>query len=220
MPCCTGHRLLLLCPLFSPGRMIRIFISTTPTWTVVLNPMFCLFWITPAPCAGNLDGNKKSSKPSRMKIMQDAFQDIMANSSGLNVGLMKLWARGEESSKLTFPITDIDQTMGRSPIILDGNPEIANSSDDGYEGSDGTVSLLSESIPLGGDNSGTGSGSSSGVRSFKITQFQDNAEGDVDWYYFVGNDSAANEMRFDNRARYRRNTLYFQKPRYPKKCGQ
>ena len=164
----------------------------------------------------DLDGNKKSSNPSRMKIMQDAFQDIMANSSGLNVGLMKLWARGEESSKLTFPITDIDQTMGRSPIILDGNPEIANSSDDGYEGSDGTVSLLSESIPLGGDNSGTGSGSSSGVRSFKITQFQDNAEGDVDWYYFVGNDSAANEMRFDNRARNRRNTLYFRNLDIPK----
>ena len=148
----------------------------------------------------------KDGEKSRMEIMQDAFRDIMESSSGLNVGLMKLWAREGESSQLTYPVTDIDKPMGSS-IIVDGSPEIAERADDGHETSNGQVVLSSDFLPLGGFNT-----SSSRAKAFStsvsssISQTKDNAEG---INFFGGFNFKGDELEFSSSSGHSVNALYF-----------
>ncbi|WP_067514433.1 DNRLRE domain-containing protein [Endozoicomonas ascidiicola] len=153
----------------------------------------------------DVNGNKYTNEPSRMEIMQESFEAIMQNSSGLNVGLMKLWARDGESSQLTFPVTDIDKPIG-STVITDGKPEILTSSDDGYETSSGHVVLTSEELPLGGD--ATTLSRAGGIKEIRvpIIQYIDNAEGSQSRYYL---EQSGHSIRFGYVDRQYRNALYF-----------
>ena len=140
---------------------------------------------------------------SRMTVMQDAFADIMKNSSNLNVGLMKLWARNNETSRLTFPVTDMDQPLSGNTII-DGNPEIEQSGDDAYEligsTSNGLMSLDSVTLNLGSNKSVA---DSLYAQSSTITANKDNAEGlnAEGSFWFNGS-----QMNFDDG---QLNALYF-----------
>ncbi len=86
---------------------------------------------------------------SRLDVLKQSFGDIMANASDINAGLMKLHARSGESSRLTFPVSDIDALYG-SDILLAGTPELLDSTDDATEDlTTGAVTTSSNILILG-----------------------------------------------------------------------
>ncbi|WP_194842589.1 PilC/PilY family type IV pilus protein [Endozoicomonas sp. OPT23] len=111
---------------------------------------------------------------SRLKVMQESFDDIMSNSSNINAGIMKLWRRGSESSELTYPVTDVDQPYGEgTTIVKSGVPEILESSDDAYEFlTKNSVSTASDKLIMGGRNASTNS-----LRSLSSIQSLNSAAG-------------------------------------------
>ncbi|WP_299733728.1 PilC/PilY family type IV pilus protein [uncultured Endozoicomonas sp.] len=157
------------------------------------------------------EGNRYSKNPSRMAELQTAFETLIKDSSGLNVGLMKLWARSGESSKLTFPVTDIEKALG-STVIIDGTPEILTSSDDGYETSTGHVVLTSEELPLGGESLAALRSSDLKEITVPVIQGIDNAEGSTDQYYL---NQSGHSIRFGDVDRQDRNALYFRNLNLP-----
>lgn len=101
--------------------------------------------------SGSMQYAVGGTSDTRMEVMQSAFEDIMRNSNNLNVGLMKLHQRHGESSRLTFPVTDMDKPLA---IEVLSSPRIAQSTDDASEvivgENKGQVNLLADELILGG----------------------------------------------------------------------
>lgn len=120
---------------------------------------------------------------SRLDVMKVAFSDIMSNASDINAGLMKLHSRSGESSRLTFPVTDIDSLYG-SNIILAGTPELLESTDDANEDiATGTVTTSSNKLILGIVSN---SAMSDQEQTYQLQNYYDSPEGLISdgsiWY--------------------------------------
>lgn len=148
----------------------------------------------------------RNGEKSRMDVMQESFEDILRNASNINAGLMKLHSRNNETTRLTFPVTDIDTPFGSS-IQLDGTPTLVDSTDDAQENtSDNSVSTTSEKLTIGLAQISA----ATNEEINKTIQFPvDNAEGTVHpsgefWFntsYF--------SMYYHPQHDYQKNALYF-----------
>ncbi len=99
--------------------------------------------------SGSMASHLQQGK-TRMDVMKESFEDILGNSSNINAGIMKLWARSGESSELTYPVSDIDAPYGGTNISRGGKPTIKASTDDAYEFlEDNSVSIASDKLILG-----------------------------------------------------------------------
>ncbi|WOG26431.1 PilC/PilY family type IV pilus protein [Endozoicomonas sp. 8E] len=139
---------------------------------------------------------------SRLDVLKQSFGDIMANASDINAGLMKLHARSGESSRLTFPVTDIDALYG-SDIILAGTPELLESTDDATEDlTTGTVTTSSNTLILGVESN---SAISNQEQTYQLQNHYDSPEGLISdgsiWYntsYYSFYDTQLNGLYFRN----------------------
>ncbi|MEJ2444630.1 MAG: VWA domain-containing protein, partial [Exilibacterium sp.] len=91
---------------------------------------------------------------SRIKLMKNAFKNIMDNATGINVGLMRF---NDPGGSVMFPITDIDSEFWGDAASV---PQIDQSSDDANEnlasgGGDGSVNLDNDYLAFGFDPQST-----------------------------------------------------------------
>ena len=71
--------------------------------------------------------SQASHGPSRMEVLKQSFNDIITNTSGVNVGVMALNARADYGNTRTvYPVEFIDGPVG----IAAATPEILVSADD------------------------------------------------------------------------------------------
>ncbi|WP_172806860.1 pilus assembly protein [Endozoicomonas arenosclerae] len=151
------------------------------------------------------NSDAQNGEDSRMDVMQESFSDILGNASNINAGLMKLHARSGESSRLTFPVTDIDSPYG-SNILLDGTPTLLESNDDAQESlSEQSVNTTSEKLTIGlTEIPGTSSQEINSTIQFPV----DNAEGVTNSGHFWYNTSYLSMYQHPEYG-YQTNALYF-----------
>ena len=179
---------LLLSSTLSRADDTDIFLSN-PNYTSTIKPNV-LFVLDNSGSMGwslDYDSPPPASEKTRMDELKAAFSDVISNTSNINVGMMTLNIESGESSRLTFPITDIDANIGNS-VVKFGAPEILESSDDAYERMSGNqVTTDSQVLLLGTLSSGNQQASiasnSISPAPFRITYPIDNFDGSYGLQY-------------------------------------
>lgn len=98
------------------------------------------------------DSTNLNGTPSRMDVLKQSFNDIITNTSGINVGVMVLNARSDYGSTRTVnPVEFIDGPVGINAVA----PEILVSADDASRQSSTTV-IDSPTLVMGHINNHTG----------------------------------------------------------------
>lgn len=102
-----------------------------------------------------LDSNNNANGVnSRLMVMKEAFQDIIYNSNGINVGVMTLNPRSEyNNSRMIYPVTYIDKQLPTDATQVAGTPSILNSADDAIQDltgpNAGRANINSSSLGMG-----------------------------------------------------------------------
>jgi type IV pilus assembly protein PilY1 len=79
--------------------------------------------------SGSMADSLGKNKGTRMDALKDAFQDILTNTDGVNIGVMALNSRDNfYKNRLVYPVEYIDNPIGISAVA----PDIVNSTDDAY----------------------------------------------------------------------------------------
>lgn len=121
--------------------------SVRPNVLFVLDNSGSMAWRTDS------NSSPYGSQQSRMTVLKQAFSDIIMNTNGINAGLMIL----NNSQRLLYPVTNIDNPLPSSATLYAGSPEIAQGSDDATQRTDisSSADIADTSLPMGYVNAAT-----------------------------------------------------------------
>lgn len=100
------------------------------------------------------NNNNANGVNSRLMVLKEAFQDIVYNSSGINVGVMALNPRAEYgNTRMIYPVTYIDKELPTDATQVAGTPSILTSADDAVQDltgpNAGSANLNTSSLGMG-----------------------------------------------------------------------